>query len=231
MGQNEWYVKHNSRTVGPLNAKQLRHLAKTQQITAETPVSADGTRWSTAGKVAGLIATQSTAIAEIEPTQQLSQTVVVHAPNTISIPEFVAPKTKLCPFCAEEIALQAVKCRHCGEFLDTTLREAARLAATPVREPLIPQAAPAAPVIIHNHNNNVAHAHAFAGARYKRWSRLVAGVCSLLIPGLGQIYKGQVFNGLAWFIVTLVGYVCFVIPGLALHGLCVLGAMSGDPYR
>ena len=28
------------------------------------------------------------------------------------------PKTKKCPFCAEEILADAVKCKHCGEWLD-----------------------------------------------------------------------------------------------------------------
>jgi TM2 domain-containing membrane protein YozV len=31
---------------------------------------------------------------------------------------------------------------------------------------------------------------------------LIAGILSLLIPGLGQIYNGQIFWGLVWLVLT-----------------------------
>ncbi|RZF21698.1 hypothetical protein DAY19_08395 [Halobacteriovorax vibrionivorans] len=58
-------------------------------------------------------------------------------------------------------------------------------------------------------------------------SRGVAAVLSFLIPGLGQLYKGQFLNSIAWFCLTLAGYFFFFFPGLILHLLCILGAMSG----
>jgi len=33
-------------------------------------------------------------------------------------------KTKECPFCSEEIKVNAKKCKHCGEILDIALRAA-----------------------------------------------------------------------------------------------------------
>lgn len=59
------------------------------------------------------------------------------------------------------------------------------------------------------------------------WSPGVAAVLSLVIPGAGQMYKGQVFNGLAWLVIVPIGYVFFIIPGVILHVLCILGASMG----
>jgi len=63
------------------------------------------------------------------------------------------------------------------------------------------------------------------------WSPGVAAVMSLIIPGLGQMYKGQIINGLFWLVVVLVGYMILIVPGLILHLFCILGAASGDSKK
>jgi predicted RNA-binding Zn-ribbon protein involved in translation (DUF1610 family) len=63
----------------------------------------------------------------------------------------------------------------------------------------------------------------------RKWSPGVAAVLSFIIPGLGQMYKGQIGNGLVWMIVVIIGYVMMIIPGLILHLCCIAGAASGDP--
>jgi hypothetical protein len=41
------------------------------------------------------------------------------------------PETKECPFCAETILANAIKCKHCGEFLDGTSIRDKQSAASP----------------------------------------------------------------------------------------------------
>ena len=66
--------------------------------------------------------------------------------------------------------------------------------------------------------------------KHRKWNRRLAMLLSLVLPGLGQVYKGQMINGLAWFVATIVGYLAFIVPGLLLHILCILGAGRGDPH-
>ena len=61
------------------------------------------------------------------------------------------------------------------------------------------------------------------------WSPGLAGIFSLFLPGLGQLYKRQPFNAILWFVFVGLGYVALIVPGLVLHFCCVLGALSGNP--
>ncbi|MCP3101032.1 hypothetical protein LZ198_19335 [Myxococcus sp. K15C18031901] len=64
--------------------------------------------------------------------------------------------------------------------------------------------------------------------RERRFNPIVAGLLSFFFPGLGQLYKGQLFRAILWFCFVGVGYWFFFFPGLALHFFCVLGAAFGS---
>ncbi len=62
-----------------------------------------------------------------------------------------------------------------------------------------------------------------------RRSGLLAGLMSLFVPGLGQLYKGFALWALFWFILVPIGYAALIVPGLILHVLCVYFAIASDP--
>lgn len=62
------------------------------------------------------------------------------------------------------------------------------------------------------------------------WSPGLAALLSFFLPGLGQLYKGQIINGVVWFFMVMFGYAALILPGLVLHFFCVLGALSGNPW-
>jgi len=57
-----------------------------------------------------------------------------------------------------------------------------------------------------------------------RANRAAAVALSMLIPGAGHIYAGKTGAGVAWMATTLMGYACCFLPGLFLHGLCLVSA-------
>jgi hypothetical protein len=57
-------------------------------------------------------------------------------------------------------------------------------------------------------------------------SPLTAVLLSMLIPGAGHIYTGRSGAGVAWMATTLAGYACCFLPGLFLHGLCLVSAAN-----
>lgn len=116
--------------------------------------------------------------------------------------EPVRSSRRRCPYCAELVLAQAIKCKHCGEMLEES--------SPSRRHRKIPVEA----------------------ARSPRWNPGIAAVLSFLFPGLGQLYKGQILNGLLWMIVVFFGYLfCCLAPGVMMHFFCIIGAASGDPYR
>ena len=61
------------------------------------------------------------------------------------------------------------------------------------------------------------------------WSPGVAAVLSFFVPGLGQIYKGQIAEGLFCLILVSAGYFFFILPGIVLHICVIVGATRGKP--
>lgn len=117
----------------------------------------------------------------------------------------MSDNTKKCPYCAGEIHIEALKCKHCREILDDDLREA--------RE------------------SKNQHQIVTQSVKERRWSPGIAALLSFLIPGAGQMYKGNVASGLFWFIFTIAAYFMLIIPGIVLHLICIIAATSGNPYK
>jgi TM2 domain-containing membrane protein YozV len=68
-----------------------------------------------------------------------------------------------------------------------------------------------------------------ASRTYLRPSDTVAAVLSLIIPGTGQIYKGRTAMGIIWLVLTVLGYLTLVVPGMLLHFICIFQAAGMEP--
>lgn len=107
-------------------------------------------------------------------------------------------ESKKCPYCAELINKEAIKCKHCGEILDLEVKNI-------------------------RFQQNVTAAQA-----KEKPNNGVATVLSLVIPGAGQMYKGNVGPGFLWLIFTGIGYLLFIIPGFIIHIICIVNAASNN---
>lgn len=50
----------------------------------------------------------------------------------------------------------------------------------------------------------------------------LAGILSFLLPGLGQIYRGEVIVGMIWMTLTIAGYLACFFLGLFLHLILIV---------
>lgn len=51
-----------------------------------------------------------------------------------------------------------------------------------------------------------------------------ASIMSMMLPGLGQLMKGQIMPGIFWALAVGCGYFMYFWPGLIIHGFCILDA-------
>ena len=51
---------------------------------------------------------------------------------------------------------------------------------------------------------------------------------SFVIPGLGQIYKGQIGRGLIFLPITIAGYAMLILPGVIIHIFVILDAYNSS---
>lgn len=56
-------------------------------------------------------------------------------------------------------------------------------------------------------------------------SPVLAAVLSLVVPGAGQLYTGNVLSALLWFVLVTAGYT-LILPGLFLHLFCIAFAAT-----
>jgi len=115
---SEWNVNHAGKTQGPFSSNQLKQFATATKITPETSVrlGKEG-KWVQAKNVKGLF--ESRELAAVAAPTRPPLPVPSAAPQSIVAPITVVPSARVsCPYCGEDIAATAVKCRHCNEFLD-----------------------------------------------------------------------------------------------------------------
>jgi TM2 domain-containing membrane protein YozV len=62
-------------------------------------------------------------------------------------------------------------------------------------------------------------------ARGRHASPALAAVLSLIVPGAGQLYTGNVLSALLWFVLVTAGYT-LILPGIFLHLFCIAFAAS-----
>ena len=123
---------------------------------------------------------------------------------------------KYCPGCGKPLANESANfCDNCG----------AKLSAAPtitVRPPGDAGASSASP---HASSSGPAPEPVIVQPVEEK-STFIAALCSLILPGLGQVYDGKLERGFLIFFGTIIGLFLFVIPGLCVWAFGIYDAYT-----
>jgi TM2 domain-containing membrane protein YozV/DNA-directed RNA polymerase subunit RPC12/RpoP len=123
-------------------------------------------------------------------------------PQTLPPTRPVTPsRTKACPFCAEPIAADAIKCKHCGSMLFTPARSEFGADRKNGAGRVVPSNPPKDPLLM----------------------AMLSGCC---IAGLGQIVLGQTIKG----VIILIGTVLFTVATSGIGAFIVWPLSAADAY-
>lgn len=212
---NAWQYKVGEKIHGPYTDSQLEQLIRSGRVDPDSLVRpTDQSNWRKAGKTPGLFGNvnpaNTTAVAD--PDAIMDEVLFGKTSAATSDDDGNGP-TKSCPFCAETIQTAALKCRHCGEFLDGRSRTSRSQSPRPA--PNIARSIP---------------------APNQGWSPGVAAVLTFFVCGLGHLYKGQVGVGfvLLFLDAVLWSLLFAASPGwlfalLLLRILAIVDAAKGKP--
>ncbi|HEX4054692.1 MAG TPA: hypothetical protein VHX86_10545 [Tepidisphaeraceae bacterium] len=129
MADSGFFLRVRGKVSGPFDLPGLQKLVRRGMLSRIHEISSDQVTWNTAGEFEDLFPTtppapaprpeasdaESTAIQLAMPVPDPSAQSVEVSP---AIPEYEVETTRDCPVCGEEIQTSAIKCRHCGEWLD-----------------------------------------------------------------------------------------------------------------
>ena len=66
---------------------------------------------------------------------------------------------------------------------------------------------------------------------------VIAAICSLIVPGLGQLVQGRVLSAIVWFVLACIAGALFFVFSLGLFGgfgwllVSILSCISAATYR